>query len=161
MHQVYLCLGSNLGNRKANLDKAIRLLDVVPDRIGRVSSLYETEPWGTSHHISFYNLAAELITRADPEDLLARLQNIEHICGRIPALERYAPRFMDIDIIFYENLVISAGNLKIPHPLLHMRRFVLTPLAEIAPDHLHPVLCKTVIQLQEACEDEKQVLKIR
>jgi 2-amino-4-hydroxy-6-hydroxymethyldihydropteridine diphosphokinase len=160
MHQVFLCLGSNLGNRKANLNEAIRLLDTLPDKIQKVSSLYETEPWGCSVDLKFYNQVVEMITLSGPLDLLARLHWIEQQCGRVPASERFAPRILDIDILFYEDRIISTAGLAIPHALLHLRRFVLVPLSEIAPDLLHPTLGKTMLQLLESCEDSKQVSKI-
>jgi 2-amino-4-hydroxy-6-hydroxymethyldihydropteridine diphosphokinase len=103
----------------------------------------------------------ELATNLKPVELLDKLHEIEKLGGRKPSAERYAARTLDIDIIFYESIIITTEHLKIPHPLTHMRLFVLVPLAEIAPVFIHPVLGKTISQLLAICEDEKKVLKIR
>jgi 2-amino-4-hydroxy-6-hydroxymethyldihydropteridine diphosphokinase len=161
MHQVYLSLGSNIGKRKANLNRAITLLGSEQDCIGKVSSIYETEPWGCSHQRNFFNQVVELMTCFSAVELLERLHEIEKLGGRKLTDERYADRTLDIDILFYEQSIITSEPLKIPHSLIHKRLFVLIPLAEIAPDFIHPVFGKTVSQLLAVCEDEKKVLKIK
>jgi 2-amino-4-hydroxy-6-hydroxymethyldihydropteridine diphosphokinase len=161
MHQVYLSLGSNIGKRKYNLNRAIRLLGSEPDYIGKVSSIYETEPWGCSHQRNYFNQVVELMTCFSPIELLERLLEIEKLCGRVLTDELYADRTLDIDMLFYEQSIITSEQLKIPHPLIHKRLFVLIPLAEIAPDFIHPVFGKTVSQLLAVCEDEKKVLKVK
>jgi 2-amino-4-hydroxy-6-hydroxymethyldihydropteridine diphosphokinase len=161
MPRVFLSLGSNAGQRKANLNKAIRLLESMPCKIIHVSSRYETEPWGSLQQQNFYNQVVEITTALNPFLLLNKLQEIERKCGRIPSTEHYAPRTLDVDILFYDDRIISAENLKIPHPLLPARKFVLIPLVEIAPELNHPVLGKSMVQLLDTCKDDKRVLRIR
>lgn len=124
------------------------------------SNVYETEPWGCNLENNFYNMAAVLETPLKPENLLVQLKKIEGICERKPEKARYANRTLDIDILIYGRKIISTGNLKIPHPLMHERRFVLLPLAEIVPDGFHPVFKKTISQLLADCSDENKVIRI-
>jgi GTP cyclohydrolase-4 len=153
---VYLSLGSNLGNRQANLDQALKLISERM-RLGKVSSIYDTEPVGLVNQPRFLNLACEVLTRLSPEGLLALLKGIEQKMGRYSRTGE--PRIIDIDIVLFGDQVISTPNLVIPHPKMHERAFVLIPLAEIAPDFIHPVLKKTIKELDKAVKEVQGVMK--
>jgi len=130
---VYLSLGSNLGEKKANLEKAIQQLKNTPGiELEKISSLYETEAWGGVEQDSFYNIVIQVKTELEPYELLQRCQEIEKDLGRVRDL-RWGPRTIDIDILTYENFRISTKDLTIPHPYMEKREFVLAPLREIAP----------------------------
>ena len=135
--EVYLSLGSNMGNRKINLKKALELLDSDPDiTITKISSIYETEPMYVKDQNSFYNIAVELniSSRIGPFELLGRVKGIEYNMGRKKETARYGPRPIDIDILYFGSEKIESDILQIPHPGISGRRFVLLPLSEIAPD---------------------------
>ena len=155
---VYLGLGSNMGNRQDNLDRALDLLSQRL-RIGKVSSIYDTEPIGNVNQPHFLNLACQAYTRLAPGELLTLAKGIELKLGRV--LSKYnAPRPIDIDILFYGDLVIETPELVIPHPRLTGRAFALVPLDEIAPDLVHPVNGKTVKELMGAITEVQDVLKL-
>ncbi len=154
---VYLSLGSNLGNRQENLDQALKLM-TERMRLGKVSSVYETEPVGMKEQPRFLNLACEVVTRLTPEGLLALLKGIEMKMGRYSRTGE--PRIIDIDIVLFGSQVINTPNLVIPHPRMHERAFVLIPLAEIAPDFVHPVLNKTIKELDKAVKEVQGVMKL-
>jgi len=138
--RVFIAIGSNLGDREANCRSAIEHLKGDPRvRVIKESAFYETEPWGKTEQPAFINAAVEIETDLAPKELLALLKNIEDRVGR-KARERWGPREIDLDIIFYGDRVIKEEGLTIPHPEAHNRRFVIEPIAEMAPEFIHPVL---------------------
>lgn len=145
---VYLLLGSNLGNRKEILDNAVKLLTQKVGVIISQSKDYETAPWGVIDQPDFLNLAVSIHTNLKPLEILEIIQSIENQLGRVRK-EKWGARLIDIDILFYGNEIIDEPTLKIPHPLLQERDFVLNPLVEIAPNFVHPMLRKTVLELRE------------
>jgi len=155
---VYLSLGSNMGNRQANLDRAI---DLVSQRLrpGQVSSVYETDPLGNPDQSRFLNLVCQVFTRLAPEEVLMLAKGIELKLGRVSGTFN-APRPIDIDILFYGDRVIETEELTIPHPRLTQRAFVLIPLVEIAPDLVHPVNGSTARELLNALTETQGVFKL-
>ncbi|MCJ7743764.1 MAG: 2-amino-4-hydroxy-6-hydroxymethyldihydropteridine diphosphokinase [Dehalococcoidales bacterium] len=154
---VYLGLGSNLGSREDSLKMALELI-THRLRLGKVSSIYDTEPIGDTNQPRFLNMVCEVSTTLPPAAMLALLQGFELKLGRIPRRSG-APRPIDIDILFYGDQVVKSPDLIIPHPRLAERAFVLVPLAEIAPDLVHPVLHKTVEELLNAIIGTQSVMK--
>lgn len=146
MNNVYLSLGSNLGDRDAHLAQAMEHLQAAGIRILRRSSIYETEPQDRRDQPWFLNMVLEVETDLPSLDLLAQIQKIEEELGRERNVPQ-GPRTIDIDILFYGSSIITTPELEIPHPRLPARRFVLEPLAELSPDLIHPVLGKTVREL--------------
>lgn len=144
-HTVYLALGSNLGNRLSNLKNAISNLTPQMD-VKKKSPVYETPPWGVANQPPFLNQCVMALTYLQPEDLLSHLKRLETVLGREPSFEN-GPRLIDIDILFYDDEIMDAPPLIIPHPRLHSRGFVLVPLNDIVPDLVHPVLGKPVSEL--------------
>jgi len=142
---VYLALGTNLGDRIANLRAVISALPPFVQLLA-CSPVYETEPWGFADQPAFLNQAIAGETSLPPEDLLLQLKILETLLGRRSTF-RYGPRQIDIDILFYDDLILETPALILPHPRLHERAFVLAPLADIAPDLLHPRLGKSVREL--------------
>jgi 2-amino-4-hydroxy-6-hydroxymethyldihydropteridine diphosphokinase len=146
---AYLSLGSNVGDREANLRAAIEKLAAPDSRVVRVSPTYETEPVDYTDQRWFLNLVVEAETDLFPMQLLARVARIERALGRVRTVAK-GPRTIDIDILLYGRAVVRAKDLEIPHPRMHERRFVLAPLADLAPDLRHPVTRKTVREMLDA-----------
>jgi len=145
LHIVYLALGTNLGNRAANL-KAARDALSPQMSIKAKSHVYETPPWGYADQPAFLNQVLKVETYLEPEALLKHLKRLEVALGRVQSFQN-GPRLIDFDILFYDDLVIDTPELVIPHPRLHERNFVLVPLNEIAPELVHPEFMKTVREL--------------
>jgi 2-amino-4-hydroxy-6-hydroxymethyldihydropteridine diphosphokinase len=146
MAKVYIGIGSNVGNREENVARALTLLAERGVRVLRNSSVHETKPWGVAEQPLFLNMVIEAETPLNPREVLRQLKSIEEDMGRVEA-GRWGPRIMDLDILLYDDLILDEPGLVIPHPLLHERDFVLTPLLEIAPDARHPLLKKTIREI--------------
>ena len=152
---VYLGLGSNIRDRKDNLDKALELLSERL-RINKVSSIYETEPMGNTNQPRFLNMVCEVSTNLGPKELLILAKSVESKLGRVFG-NRNMPRPIDVDILFFGDEIINIPDLVIPHPRLTTRAFVLVPLAELAPDMVYPRNKKTVLELLNAVDKNQGV----
>ena len=155
-YKVYLLFGSNLGERAANIANAITLLENQGVSPIKLSSLYETEPWGNIEQGKFLNRVGKFSTTVSPSGLMKSILKIEEAMGRVRT-KKWAPRIIDIDILFYGNQIVSQSDLQIPHPELEKRKFALTPMEEIAPDFMHPVLKKSIKELLTECNDSMSV----
>lgn len=160
MSIVFIGLGSNMGNKTANMEKAVLELGKVPgNKVLAVSSFYKTEPVGGIEQNWFVNAVAELETTLSPGELLNTLLDIEKSLGRIRGV-KWGPRVIDLDILLYDNLVMDEEGLSIPHPYLHERGFVLVPLVEIAPKVMHPKFKKCMSELMGGINDHKKIEKV-
>ena len=157
MRDVYLGLGSNLGNKSANIGRAVELLAEI-SQFHQVSSLFKTEPVGNLDQDWFLNCVVEIETALEPRQLLAAALAIEKKLKRVRKIKN-GPRTIDIDILFYGRRVVNESGLAIPHPRLHQRLFVLAPLEEICPNFVHPVLMKSVKELLAGSQDQAAVEK--
>ncbi len=159
MHLVYIGFGSNIGDRLEHIQDAIHALaETEGITLQKISSVYQTDPVGYETQAQFLNGVAAIQTHLPPLSLLRTLKDIEASVGRQHRI-RWGPREIDLDILIYGDLCLQTEKLVIPHPEMHLRRFVLAPLAEIAPDFVHPVLKETVQILLERLEDDKSVVK--
>ncbi|MEI7801772.1 MAG: 2-amino-4-hydroxy-6-hydroxymethyldihydropteridine diphosphokinase [Bacteroidota bacterium] len=158
LNQVYLSLGSNVGNRTAMLQEAISLLSEVGE-VEQISSFYETAAWGKTEQPAFLNLVLLMQTNLRAINFMQELIAIESRMGRIRN-EKWEARMIDIDILFFNHEVINEKHLHVPHPFLQQRKFVLEPLAEIAPHFVHPVLKLEVLQLLKNCADTLSVNRL-
>lgn len=158
MHQAYLLIGSNLPPREEWILKTETLIGIHCGNITGRSSVYETAAWGLQDQPDFLNRALELETDLSPEQLINMTQHIENMLGR-QRLIKWGPRTVDIDILLYDTLIIDQPALKIPHPGMSVRKFVLIPLSELAPDFIHPVSRQSIRQMAEACTDPLPVHK--
>ncbi len=159
MINVFLLLGSNLGNRELQLKKAIIGIEKQISTIIKSSSIYETAAWGKTDTPSYLNQVILLQTALPANIVLEKILNIELDLGRVRE-EKWGSRIIDIDILFYGDMIIKEQNLQIPHPELHNRRFTIEPLAEIAPDWIHPVLNKSILTIKNELVDTLDVKKL-
>ena len=157
MIELYTLLGGNLGDKKKIFEEARELLGERIGKISALSSVYETEPWGFESEDIFWNQVLKMETELSPEEILAKIQQIEQDLGRIRKENQFSSRIIDIDILFYGDQIINQENLIIPHPRIQERKFTLVPLCEIAPELLHPVLKKSIGQLLKECPDRLNV----
>ena len=158
MNTAYLLTGGNLGERVHNLATARELVAAQTGNIIAASSLYETAAWGNTDQPAFLNQAIMIETPLNARQLIRRILKIEKKMGRVRE-EKYGPRLIDIDILLFNNEKHNYQFLKLPHPEMQNRRFALLPLAEIAPEIIHPVLKKTITELLQECKDELEVKK--
>lgn len=155
-NKIFLGLGSNLGNREENLSTAQKLIEEKVGKIRSKSSIYETAAWGITEQNAFLNQVLEVETSFSPSAVLHLVLNIEKDMGRIREI-RWGERSIDIDILYYNNEIISTETLVVPHPFIQERKFVLVPLCEIAPAFIHPKLNQTNLELLEKCRDSGEI----
>ena len=159
MNKTYLLTGGNEGDRILHMQQARANIELICGRVLQISSLYETAPWGKTDQPDFLNQVLLVETKLTPRSLLEAILSIEGNLGRRRTVKN-APRTIDIDILFYDELITKEPGLVIPHPRIADRRFVLEPMNEMSPDFLHPLLKKTIHQLLQECTDELAVKKM-
>lgn len=148
-----------MGNSLQLLADAKQHISINIGRVEEVSSVYKTAPWGNTNQADFYNQVLKVITHLSPLHLLHAMMDIEQQMGR-SRHQKWAPRTIDIDVLFVDDIVMNTPDLTLPHPLLHQRRFTLTPLAQIAGGFIHPVFKQSIFQLLQLCEDNSIVEKL-
>ena len=159
-HLAFIGVGSNVGEKAHNCRKGIEAIHKSEDCVVEAQSpLYETEPVYLEGQDWFVNGVARIRTHLDPSPLLERLKIIEHDMGRQPGGVRFGPRILDLDILFYDDLILQGAGLQIPHPKLHERRFVLQPLCDVGPDVVHPVFGQTIQSLLSELKDGGKSVK--
>lgn len=162
-HHVFLLQGSNKKNRKEYLDQSLIFISQKIGKIIQKSSYFESEAWNMKNSKNFYNQALHVKTNHSPINLLKNILNIEFLIGRRKNYNytgEYKDREIDIDILFYDSIIISSSILTIPHPLLHMRKFVLEPMCEISPNQNHPIFNLTLLEILGLCTDKLNVKKL-
>ena len=162
MEKCYLLFGSNLGDKDEIFAKACLLINNRCGRVVEISAAYESEPWGFEAEEWFLNRVIVMETELGPEELLRHLLDIEAELGRVrhPDIQGYTSRTADLDILYYGSHVIRSERLTVPHPRLHLRRFALLPMCEVAPDWVHPLLNMTQTELLQCCPDNSIVREI-
>ena len=159
MFEAYLSIGGNLGDRLSNISKCLVLIEEYIGAIRLKSSVYETQAWGNENQPSFLNMAVLVLTDLGPVNLLTQIHKIEKELGR-ERLAHWAARTIDIDILFFDGIIMETEELKIPHPYIQERMFVLEPLHEITSKYIHPILGKSVQELYTECNDKLSVRKL-
>ena len=160
MSKVYFSIGSNKGNRSGLINEAIDKIDIIIGKVVQKSSIYETKSWGFNSN-NFYNICILLESTLTPELILNKILTIEKDMGRLKTTDQYSDRCIDIDILFFDNMIVNSKSLEIPHPRIQLRKFVLTPMLELTPDLIHPILNKSIRQLELECIDKDQPIKVR
>jgi len=160
MSKVFLGIGGNIGNKEIIFNRVYLFIENNLGKIVTKSSVYESPPWGFHTEENFWNQVLIIETSLSPEELLQKIHNIESAFGRKRSNKQYASREMDIDILYYDDIFMETETLTIPHPLIPQRKFVLVPLAEIAPEFKHPLRRFTSLQMLENCKDESVVKKV-
>lgn len=161
MSLVYLLIGGNNGNRMKYLKSAVEMIAQGTGKVIRTSSVYETEPFGFRAKKQFFNICVLVETELSPHKILEVISEIETSLGRIRKNEKYVSRTIDIDILFYDDIILNDTSLVIPHPEFHKRNFALIPMAEIGPEFIHPKFGKTITRLLEESTDRHKVIRFR